>query len=86
MQVMPDTGRVMGVADARQLYDPRTNIHAGTAYLKYLMRNYDTMEKVLAAYNAGPGNVRKYNGVPPFSETRRYVHEVKKLYVATSGG
>lgn len=86
MQVTPDTGRFMGVANSRQLYDPRTNINAGTAYLKYLMLSHDTVEEVLAAYNAGPGNVRKYNGVPPFSETRRYVHDVKKLYVSTSGG
>lgn len=86
MQVTPDTGRFMGVANSRQLYDPHTNINAGTAYLKYLMQNHDTVEEVLAAYNAGPGNVRKYNGVPPFSETRRYVHDVKKLYVSTSGG
>lgn len=84
MQVTPDTGRFVGVANSRRLYDPRTNINAGTAYLKYLMLNHDTVDEVLAAYNAGPGNVRKYNGVPPFSETRRYVVDVKRLYSSTA--
>jgi soluble lytic murein transglycosylase-like protein len=67
------------------LYDPQTNIHAGTAYLKYLMRTHATFDEVLAAYNSGPGNVRKYNGVPPFNETQRYVRDVRKFYAATSG-
>jgi len=84
MQLTPATGRFVGVANSKHLYDPHTNIHAGTAYLKYLMENHDTVDEVLAAYNAGPGNVRKYNGIPPFNETRRYVYEVKQLYTATS--
>ncbi|HJV75628.1 MAG TPA: lytic transglycosylase domain-containing protein [Noviherbaspirillum sp.] len=84
MQVTPGTGRFVGVENSKRLYDPKTNINAGTAYLKYLMENHDTVDEVLAAYNAGPGNVRKYNGVPPFSETRRYVYEVKRFYSSTS--
>jgi len=84
MQVTPATGRFVGVANSRRLYDPHTNIHAGTAYLKYLMQHHDTVDEVLAAYNAGPGNVRKYNGVPPFRETMRYVSDVKRFYSATS--
>jgi soluble lytic murein transglycosylase-like protein len=84
MQVTPATGRFVGVANSKRLYDPHTNIHAGTAYLKYLMQNHDTVDEVLAAYNAGPGNVRKYNGVPPFTETRRYVSDVKRFYSATA--
>lgn len=84
MQITPETGRFLGVRDSRHLYDPRTNIHAGTAYLKYLMRSHDTVDEVLAAYNSGPGNVRKYNGVPPFSETVRYVRDVKRFYAVTS--
>jgi soluble lytic murein transglycosylase-like protein len=84
MQITPGTGKYMGIENSRKLYDPQTNINTGTAYLKYLMRNHDTVDKVLAAYNSGPGNVRKYNGVPPFSETRRYVREVKSLYAFTS--
>jgi len=85
MQVTPATARFVGVKSAHALYDPQTNIHAGTAYLKYLMRTHTTFDEVLAAYNSGPGNVRKYNGVPPFSETRRYVRDVRRFYAASSG-
>lgn len=84
MQVTPATGRFVGVSNSKRLYDPHTNIHAGTAYLKYLMESHDTVDEVLAAYNAGPGNVRKYNGIPPFNETRRYVHDVKRIYASTA--
>lgn len=84
MQVTPGTGKFVGVDNSQKLYDPQTNINAGTAYLKYLMQNHDTFDKVLAAYNSGPGNVRKYNGVPPFNETRRYVVDVKRFYATTS--
>jgi soluble lytic murein transglycosylase-like protein len=85
MQVTPATARFVGVRHGQSLYDPQTNIHAGTAYLKYLMSTHVTFDEVLAAYNSGPGNVRKYNGVPPFNETRRYVRDVRKFYAVTSG-
>jgi soluble lytic murein transglycosylase-like protein len=85
MQVTPATARFVGAPHGQALYDPQTNIHAGTAYLKYLMQTHTTFDEVLAAYNSGPGNVRKYNGVPPFKETRRYVRDVRKFYAATSG-
>jgi hypothetical protein len=84
MQITPGTGKYMGVADSRSLYDPQTNINTGAAYLKYLMRSHDTVDEVLAAYNSGPTNVRKYNGVPPFNETRRYVRDVKKFFSSTT--
>lgn len=84
MQLTPDTARFVGVGRAHSLYDPRINIHAGTAYLKYLMQTHTTFDSLLAAYNAGPGNVRKYNGVPPFAETRRYIRDVKRYYFVTS--
>lgn len=84
MQLTPETARFVGVGNSRHLYDPQTNIYAGTAYLKYLLASHDTVEEALAAYNSGPGNVRKYKGVPPFRETKRYVRDVKKLYVKTS--
>jgi soluble lytic murein transglycosylase-like protein len=84
MQLTPETARFVGVSNGRQLYDPQTNIYAGTAYLKYLLASHDTVDEALAAYNSGPGNVRKYKGVPPFKETKRYVRDVKKFYVTTS--
>jgi hypothetical protein len=84
MQITPETARFVGVSNSKQLYDPQTNIYTGTAYLKYLLANHDTVDEALAAYNAGPGNVRKYKGVPPFKETKRYVRDVKELYATTS--
>ncbi|WP_192805223.1 lytic transglycosylase domain-containing protein [Noviherbaspirillum aerium] len=84
MQITPDTARFIGLDRTHNLYDPQTNINAGTAYLKYLMQTHNTFDHLLAAYNAGPGNVRKYNGVPPFAETRRYIQDVKRYYFVTS--
>jgi len=89
MQLMPKTGRWMG---ARNLSDPDQNIDAGVKYLKYLQARFDgDLNKAIAAYNAAEGNVRRYNGVPPFRETRSYVKKVmtrKKKYDAPlpSGG
>lgn len=84
MQIMPGTAKLVGVGNSQHLYDPQTNIYAGTAYLKQLMASHDTVDEVLAAYNSGPGNVKKFNGIPPFKETRRYVRDVKKYYAVTS--
>jgi transglycosylase-like protein with SLT domain len=78
MQLMPRTGRWMG---ARNLDDPEQNIDAGVRYIKYLnARFHGDLNKTLAAYNAGEGNVQRYRGVPPFSETRQYVRKVLKNY------
>ena len=75
MQLMPRTGRWMG---ARDLTNPVQNIAAGTKYLKYLNEQFDGNEtKIIAAYNAGEGNVRRFGGVPPFKETRNYVKKVR---------
>lgn len=75
MQLMPRTGKWMG---ARNLTNPTQNIQAGTKYLKYLNERFDGNEtKVIAAYNAGEGNVRRFGGVPPFRETRNYVKKVR---------
>lgn len=75
MQLMPRTGKWMG---ARDLSNPTQNIQAGTKYLKYLNERFDGNEtKVIAAYNAGEGNVRRFGGVPPFKETRNYVKKVR---------
>ena len=78
MQLMPRTGRWMG---ANNLYDPEQNVEAGTKYLKYLSQRFDgNLNKTIAAYNAGEGNVKRYNGVPPFRETRQYVRKVLTRY------
>ena len=75
MQVMPDTARRFGVADAGE---PRPNLLAGTRYLRYLLDRFDQrLELALAAYNAGEGAVAKYaDNIPPYPETRRYVPAV----------
>lgn len=79
MQLMPRTGRWMG---ARNLYDPEENVDAGVKYLKYLEKRFDgNLTQIVAAYNAGEGNVKRYGGkVPPFRETRTYVKKVMKNY------
>lgn len=78
MQLMPKTGRWLG---ANNLYDPEQNVDAGVKYLKYLDHRFDgNLKKTIAAYNAGEGNVRRYNGVPPFRETRGYVTKVLTRY------
>jgi soluble lytic murein transglycosylase-like protein len=78
MQLMPRTGRWMG---ARNLYDPAQNVDAGVKYIKYLSEKYDgNLKKTIAAYNAGEGNVKRYNGVPPFRETQTYVRKVLHNY------
>ncbi len=75
MQLVPRTGRWMG---AKDLTNPVQNIAAGTKYLKYLNERFDGNETaVIAAYNAGEGNVKRFGGVPPFRETRNYVAKVR---------
>ncbi|PYQ31033.1 MAG: hypothetical protein DMF56_03760 [Acidobacteria bacterium] len=77
MQLVPKTGRWMG---ARDLHNPAQNISAGAKYLKYLHDRFNGNETaVIAAYNAGEGNVKRFNGVPPFRETRRYVQRVRNF-------
>ncbi len=77
MQLMPATARDMG---ARNLFDPRQNIFAGARYLRFLLDVFDgNLTLAAAAYNAGPTNVQRHGGVPPFPETRDYVEKVHAL-------
>lgn len=74
MQLMPDTATLMGVENA---FDPQQNIAGGVKYLKLCLNLFDQDAGLgLAAYNAGPGNVKKYNGCPPFPETQKFVARV----------
>jgi len=73
MQLMPATAETLGVKDS---FDPEQNIQGGTKYLRRLINQYDSVEKGLAAYNAGPEAVNKYGGVPPYQETQNYVRKV----------
>ena len=62
------------------LYNPNDNITVGSKHLAYLIKKYQYLPYALAAYNAGEGNVDKYNGIPPFAETQNYVLKVLKSY------
>ncbi len=79
MQVMPATA---GGTALDRLTDPDLNVNLGTGYLRHLLDLYEgDLELALAAYNAGPANVRRYGGLPPFRETQHYVERVLGLYV-----
>lgn len=81
MQLMPATARFIGVDN---VFDARQNVFGGVRYLRTLLDTFHgDLDLTLAAYNAGPGAVQKYNGVPPYRETRDYVRIVRARYEAS---
>jgi len=79
MQLMPRTAEALGVEDS---FDPEDNINAGVRYLKMLMNRFNGDVKLaLAAYNAGTGRVREFQGIPPIEATHEYVKKVLEYYL-----
>ena len=80
MQLMPQTAKQLGVSNP---YNKRQNIKAGIYYLKQMMQRFNgNIKLALAAYNAGPATVQKYQGIPPYRETQSYIKKVLKQYRA----
>lgn len=75
-QLMPSTARRMGL----NAYSMNDNIRGGIMYYKKMYKMFGSVELALAAYNAGPGNVKKYRAVPPYAETKRFVSKIMSDY------
>lgn len=83
MQLMPETAKGLGVKNG---YDPSDNIMGGVKYIKEQLDRFGgDKRKALAAYNAGPGAVQKYGGVPPYKETQNYVANIMGMYQQMGG-
>ena len=85
MQLMPETAADLEVNP----HDPAENVQGGAQYLRFLLNKYagskDQLVRAIAAYNAGPAAVDRYNGIPPFAETQSFVSRVLKRFVALAG-
>lgn len=77
MQLIPQTARQMGVANA---FDTRDNIQGGVKYLRAMMDRFNDLRLAIAAYNAGPEAVERHHGIPPYAETQNYVWQVAQHY------
>ncbi len=78
MQLMPETATEVGVSNP---FDPTESIYGGSLYLRRMLDSFNyNLDYALAAYNAGPNAVRKYGGIPPYEETRKYVKRVKYYF------
>jgi soluble lytic murein transglycosylase len=82
MQIMPQNFSFLNI---RNPFDPEENIMGGTLYFKQMLEKFNKIELALAAYNAGPNMVDKYNGIPPITETKGYVNKVLSHYKGMSG-
>ncbi len=76
-QLMPGTAKLLGVENP---FDIKENLRGGAKYLSQMLGKFKSIPKALAAYNAGPGAVKKYNGIPPYKETQNYVRRIMNLF------
>jgi hypothetical protein len=83
MQLMPGTARDLGVTNR---YNPEQNLRGGARYLKKMLKRFSKVHLALAAYNAGPANVDRFKGIPPFVETQKYVGSVLRNYAKINPG
>lgn len=81
MQITPVAARELGINDLTYLLSDTVNVQTGTRYLQKMMHQFGDWRLALAAYNAGPGAVQKYRGIPPYRETQAYVQKVVWWYL-----